>query len=80
LVNPVAGILEMPHKKFFFWNVVSALVWTEGFIWGGYWVGESLKGSVDQYIVPIVGVIVVVSIAPILWEVIKEWRTRKHLS
>jgi membrane-associated protein len=80
LVNPVAGILEMPHKKFFFWNIVSALVWTEGFIWGGYWVGESLKGSVDQYIVPIVGVIVVVSIAPILWEVIKEWRTRKHLS
>jgi len=80
LVNPVAGILEMPHKKFFFWNVVSALVWTEGFIWGGYWVGESLKGSVDQYIVPIVGVIVIVSIAPILWEFIKEWRTRKHLS
>lgn len=80
LVNPVAGILEMPHRKFLYWNVISALVWTQGFIWGGYVVGEKLKGSVDQYIVPIVGVIVVVSVAPIAWEVIKEWRTRKHLS
>ena len=80
LVNPVAGILEMPYKKFLYWNVISALVWTQGFIWGGYWIGEKLKGSVDQYIVPIVAVIVLVSIAPIIWEVVKEWRTRKHLS
>ena len=80
IVNPVAGILEMPHRKFFYWNVVSAIVWTEGFIWGGYFVGEKLKGSVDQYIVPIVAVIVVVSISPIVWEFVKEWRTRKHLS
>lgn len=80
LVNPVTGILEYPHRKFFFWNVVSALVWTQGFIWGGYFVGEQLKGSVDHYIIPIVGVIVVVSIAPLAWEVFKEWRSRKHLS
>lgn len=80
LVNPVSGILEYPHRKFFFWNVVSALVWTQGFIWGGYFVGEQLKGSVDHYIIPIVGVIVVVSIAPLAWEVFKEWRSRKHLS
>ncbi len=80
LVNPVAGILEMPYKKFLYWNVISALVWTQGFIWGGYWIGEKLKGSVDQYIVPIVAVIVLVSVAPIIWEVVKEWRTRKHLS
>ena len=80
LVNPVSGILEYPHRKFFFWNVISALVWTQGFIWGGYFVGEQLKGSVDHYIIPIVGVIVVVSIAPLAWEVFKEWRSRKHLS
>ena len=80
LVNPVSGILEYPHRKFLFWNFVSALVWTQGFIWGGYFVGEQLKGSVDHYIIPIVGVIVVVSIAPLAWEVFKEWRSRKHLS
>ncbi|MCX6450581.1 MAG: DedA family protein [Actinobacteria bacterium] len=80
LVNPVAGIIKMPYKEFFFWNVISALVWTEGFIWGGYLIGEKLKGSVDKYIFPIVAVIVVLSVAPIIWEFFKEWRTKKHLS
>jgi membrane-associated protein len=80
LVNPIAGMIKMPYRKFFFWNVVSALVWTEGFIWVGYGLGEKLKGSVDKYVLPIVAVIVLVSIAPILWEGIKEWRTRRHLS
>lgn len=80
LVNPVAGILEMPYRKFLFWNVISALVWTEGFIWAGYLLGEKLKGSVDQYILPIVIVIVILSIAPLGWEIFKEWRSKKHLS
>lgn len=80
LVNPVAGMIKMPYRKFFFWNVVSAIVWTESFIVVGYLLGEKLKGSVDKYVLPIVGVIVLVSIAPIAWEAVKEWRTRKHLS
>lgn len=80
LVNPVAGIIKMPYREFLFWNVISALVWTEGFIWAGYFLGERLKGSVDKYILPIVAVIVIVSIAPIIWEVFKEWRSKKHLS
>ena len=80
LVNPAAGIAKMSHQKFFLWNVFSALVWTQGFIWGGYVLGEKLKGSVDQYVLPIVALIVIVSIAPIFWEIFKEWRSRKHLS
>ncbi len=80
LVNPVAGIIKMSYKRFLFWNVISALVWTQGFIWAGYFLGEKLKGSVDRYILPIVAVIVLLSIAPLIWEVFKEWRTRKHLS
>jgi membrane-associated protein len=80
LVNPVAGMIKMPYRKFFFWNVVSAIVWTESFIILGYVLGERLKGSVDKYVLPIVGVIVLVSVAPIIWEGVKEWRTRKHLS
>ena len=46
----------------------------------GYVLGEKLKGSVDKYVLPIVAVIVIVSIAPIFWELLKEWRTRKDLS
>ena len=77
LVNPVCGIIKMPYRKFFFWNVISALVWTEGFIALGYFVGEKLKGSVDHYIYPLVAVIVLASISPIIWEVYKERRKKK---
>ena len=79
LVNPAAGIAKMSYQKFFLWNVISAIVWTQGFIWAGYILGEKLKGSVDKYVLPIVGVIVIVSIAPIFWEIFKERRSRKHL-
>ena len=77
LVNPVSGILKFPHKKFFFWNVISALVWTQGFIWGGYYLGEKLKGSVDHYILPIVAAIVLLSVAPIVWEVYKGVKEKR---
>jgi membrane-associated protein len=77
LVNPVSGILKFPHKKFFFWNVISAIVWTQGFIWGGFLLGERLKGSVDHYILPIVATIVLLSIAPIIWEVYKGIKEKR---
>ena len=77
LVNPVCGIIKMPYRKFFFWNVLSAIIWTEGFIALGYFVGERLKGSVDHYVIPLVGVIVLLSISPIIWEVYKERRKKK---
>ena len=77
LVNPVCGIIKMIYRKFFFWNVVSALIWTEGFIALGYFIGEKLKGSVDHYIFPLVAVIVLASISPVIWEVYKERKKRK---
>lgn len=80
LVNPAAGIARMTYGKFFLWNVFSALVWTQGFIWAGYILGEKLKGSVDKYVLPIVGLIVLVSLTPIIWEFVKDRRTRKHSS
>ena len=78
IVNPVCGIIKMPYRKFFFWNVVSAIIWTEGFIFLGYFIGERLKGSVDKYVLPLVGIIVLASISPIFWEIYKE-RKRKKL-
>ena len=77
LVNPVCGIIKMPYRKFLFWNVVSALVWTEGFIALGYFIGERLKGSVDHYVFPLVAVIVLLSISPIIWEFYKERKKKK---
>ena len=78
LLNPMCGVIGMSAKKFFVWNVVGGVIWTQLVIGLGFVLGEKLKGSVDKYILPIVGLIVLVSLLPVLVEVFREWQTRKH--
>ena len=80
LINPMCGVISIPARKFFIWNVIGAIIWTEGVALLGYVLGEKLKGSVDKYLLPIIGLIVLISLAPIALEVIREVRTKKHLS
>jgi membrane-associated protein len=37
----------------------------------GYILGERVKGSVDKYLLPIIGLVIVVSFIPIAIEIIK---------
>ena len=78
LVNPMCGVVGVPAKKFLLWTSIGGLVWTELVIGLGFIMGEKLKGSVDKYILPLVGVIVVVSLMPVVAELFREWQTRKH--
>jgi membrane-associated protein len=80
LINPMAGVVRIPAKKFFFWNVIGAVIWTELVIGAGYLLGQKLKGSVDKYLLPVVAVIIVVSLIPVVIEFFREWTTRKHHS
>ena len=80
LINPLAGIARVPAMKFFIYNVVGGILWSDGVILIGYILGEKLKGSVDKYLLPIVAVIVVVSLMPLALEILKEIRTKRHLS
>ena len=80
LINPLCGIVGVSARKFFFWNFIGGVFWTVGVISGGYLLGEKLKGSVDKYLLPIVGVIILISLVPVGIEVIKELNTKKNLS
>ena len=80
LINPLAGIVGVPVKKFFFWNVLGALIWTQLVIGLVYLLGNKLEGSVDKYLLPVVAVIIFVSVIPVLIELFREWSTRKHHS
>lgn len=80
LINPMCGIVGISARKFFIWNSIGAIIWTEAVISLGYILGEKLKGSVDKYLLPIIAIIVIVSLAPIAMEVIREMRTKRHLS
>ena len=78
LINPVVGIIGIPTKVFIFWNILGAIVWTDGILLLGYLLGEKIEGSIDKYLLPIIGLIISLSLLPILFEVYRE-RKRKKL-
>jgi membrane-associated protein len=77
LLNPLCGIIGIPAKKFFFWNIIGSYIWTVGIISAGYLLGERLEGSVDKYLLPIVAVIIAASLVPLVLEVIRN-RNRQN--
>ena len=78
LINPMCGVVGISGKKFFLWNALGGILWTELVLTLGFILGEKLKGSVDKYLLPIVGLIVFISFLPVLFELFREWQTRKH--
>ncbi|GAA1848981.1 DedA family protein [Asanoa iriomotensis] len=81
-LNPVAGVLGMPAKQFFLWNVVGAILWTDGIILVGYLLAGRIYAAIgthiDRYILPFVLLIVLISVLPIIIEVVRDRRARKR--
>ena len=77
LINPMCGIIGVPKKKFFFWNAVGALIWTQGVIGLGFILGDVLEGSVDKYLLPVVGLIIFISVIPVLIELFRELQSKR---
>lgn len=66
----IAGVSAMQYRKFAIYNITGAVLWGIGVTVAGYFLGKSIP-SVDKYLLPIIAVIVIVSIAP---SVIHVWR------
>ena len=77
ILNPLCGVVGIPAKKFFIWNLIGSYLWTVGFINAGYLLGEELEGSIDHYLLPVVGVIVLVTFLPITVEFIRDRRENR---
>ena len=77
LINPLCGIIGIPAKKFFIWNIIGSYIWTVSLITAGYLLGERLEGSVDKYLLPIVALIIALSLAPIAIEFLKNRKKKK---
>ena len=76
LINPMVGIINVSNKTFIFWNIIGAIIWTDTILLLGYLLGEKIKGSIDSYLLPIIGLIIFLSLLPIVFEVLRE-RKRK---
>ena len=61
----------IPAAKFAIWNFIGGIIWTDGIILAGFTLGEKLSGSVDKYLLPIIGLVIVISFIPIAIEIIK---------
>ena len=72
LMSPLAGILKMDKKKFTLWNALSALLWTSSILIIGFLLGERVSGSIDKYLLPIVGGLILISMIPVLRELLKK--------
>jgi membrane-associated protein len=80
-LNPVAGTLGMPARKFLLWNIVGAVLWTDGVLLVGYLLAQKIYDAIgdkiDHYILPVVALIVLISVLPIVIEMIRERRAKK---
>ncbi|HJP78246.1 MAG TPA: DedA family protein [Pseudonocardiaceae bacterium] len=73
VLNPLAGILAVPTRIFTLWQIAGGLVWSIGVTLAGYALGSSIPG-IDQYLLPVIALIVIVSVIPVGLEL---WRARK---
>ncbi|MEV0644763.1 VTT domain-containing protein [Phytomonospora sp. NPDC050363] len=79
-LNPVAGMLEMPARTFFLWNVIGGILWTDGIILAGHFLADSIPAAaIDKYLLPVVALIVLISMTPIFIEVFRGLKARKLL-
>ncbi|GLV51422.1 membrane protein [Thermobispora bispora] len=75
-MNPVAGVLEMDARKFFVWNVAGGILWVESMVLLGYFLGSKVE-NIDRFVLPGAIVIIVLSVLPIVREVLKERRAAR---
>jgi membrane-associated protein len=80
-LNPAAAILEMPPRRFFIWNVVGAILWTDSILL----IGHALAGqiadhvpNIDTYVVPVVIVIVLIAAAPLAIDAVRKRRAKSR--
>ncbi len=71
----LAGVAQMDYKKFMLYTVTGAFVWVVGLTFFGYFFGKILpEDKVDQYLLPIIVGIIVLSLLPSFWHIYKERR------
>ena len=82
-LNPVAGVLGMPAQQFFIWNVVGAILWTDGILLVGYLLAEQINDAIAPTRSTSTScrwslLIVLISVMPIFIEIFRGRRERRR--
>ena len=75
----IAGVGAMRYRTFMSYNLVGGFLWTFGITLLGYFLGKSLPAEqVDKYLLPIIGLIIVISLIPSIIHLIQERRANQR--
>lgn len=74
----LAGVGEMSYSKFFSYNLIGGFFWGAGMSWLGYWLGSAIP-DIDKYLIPIIILIIVFSLLPGLYHILKEKEERQRI-
>ena len=74
----VAGVGNMQYKRFLMFNIVGGTLWGAGVTLLGYWLGSRIQ-NVDHYLLPIMGLAVLLSFGPAIWHIIGNAETRRKI-
>lgn len=69
----LAGVGSMKYRTFVTFNVLGALLWAVGVTLIGYLLGEHVP-HIDKYLLPVIALIILLSLAPVAVEVIRHRR------
>ncbi len=67
----IAGVGKMSYKTFVSYNIVSGIIWPISMISLGYFIG-GIFPQAEKYLFLITGGIIIVSIVPIIFQIIKK--------
>ena len=73
----VAGVGHMNYRKFVTYNLIGGALWAIGVTLAGYFLAAVIgPDNIDKYLLPIIIVIVVISVAPSAYHVLREKENR----
>lgn len=81
-MNPVAGILEMPARRFLIWNIIGGIVWTDGILLTGHALAKQITDripadKIDNYLLPVIVLIVLIAAIPLFVDLIRKRREKQ---
>ena len=75
----VAGVGTMHYRTFLTYNLIGGFLWAVGLTVSGYFLGNIIP-DVDKYLLPIILLIVVLSMAPTVWHIMHDDESRNQLT
>ncbi len=71
----LAGIAQMPYRKYIIYSIIGAVLWTGSLIPIGYFLGTQFP-EIQNYLEYIIILIVVITTGPIIYKIWKETRKK----